>query len=197
MVHGFEGCPGELAPLYTALQASLGSSCDLAVVDTLDPGMGDTPEENAAALDTYLTTHGLHGRPLFFIGHSLGGLIIRCYLARVISGPHPNVTVRGVVMLGTPNGGVQAWNLLPIHWMRAATFAERFNAVYPLPAGTRGRNLLEARPNDGVVSLHSAQQLTGEHVTLRTYPLDHWELLADGAVTEDVVRFIMEQGWTG
>ena len=198
LVHGYEGSTGEFAPLYDRLQSALGTRFDLALVDTLDPSMGMAPEENVARIDDYLQRHALQTRELYFVCHSLGGLIGRCYTHQ----GQAAARVRGLVMIATPNGGINWWNVLPIHWMRSAGFAERFNAAYPvrgdiayqLLLGTRGANVMEGLPNDGVVGRWSVEEFAActadpARITLHSYPLDHWALLNDPRVAEDITGF--------
>jgi len=198
LLPGYYGQLDEFTWFYPALQQALGATCTVAVVDTLDPELGTTPEEPVDQLVDYLTRHGAVGRPLYLVGHSLGGIVARCFTH------HPTgAAVRGVVMLGSPNGGVNIWNLLPIHWMRSRGFAARINARFPLTpgirylaiAGTKGHDAIEGFPNDRVVGawsvLHLAQlarpDITHEEHRL---PLDHWELLRDPTVRDLVVSFI-------
>jgi len=198
LVHGYEGSVSEFRALIACLQPALGDRFDFALVDTLDPSMGLAPEENAARIDEYLTAHSLQSRDLYFICHSLGGLIARCYSHRGNAASR----VRALTMIATPNGGINWWNILPIHWMRSAGFTERFNAIYPalsairyqLLVGTKGANLVEGAPNDGVVGRWSVEAFLGcgDHCTAvmtRCYPLDHWALLRDPQVAADIAAF--------
>ncbi|MES9970945.1 MAG: alpha/beta fold hydrolase [Candidatus Thiodiazotropha sp.] len=107
--------------------------------------------------------------PVHFVGHSMGGLIIRAYLER----QRPQNLER-VVMIGTPNQGTDFVDRYRDHWwMRLAgdaalalgTDAESFpnslpTADYPLGviAGYRQESLEEdaiAGPDDGLVPVRS------------------------------------------
>ena len=54
---------------------------------------------NAVTREMDTCCRALHG-PIHFVGHSLGGLVIRAYLAE-----HPVKTLGRVVLIGTPNHG--------------------------------------------------------------------------------------------
>ncbi|MBV9564797.1 MAG: alpha/beta fold hydrolase [Bradyrhizobium sp.] len=123
--------------------------------------------------------------PLHFVGHSMGGLLARVYVAKY----RPDRLGR-VVMLGTPNGGSEIVDLLqafPIYrWyfgpagMQLATRPDCPLAALPAldyPVGIIAGNLsiypissfILPRPNDGRVSVASSK-LAGmaDHVTVRT-----------------------------
>ena len=196
-IHGYQGAVSEFAELYHRLHTALGDRFDFAAVDTLDPTMDGSPDENARRVVEYLAEHHLASRDIYLICHSLGGLI-----ARRITHLPDSPPIRAIVMLATPNGGINSWNLLPIHWMRSHGFTERFASRYPairpirylVLAGTKGANLLEGFPNDGVVSLQSALALNGDaEIETKTYPLDHWGLLKDEQVVGDIEEFLVRE----
>ena len=201
MLHGYQGSAAEFGALYHYLYDAIGDRFDFVLVDTLDPSMGLSPEENARRVADYLAERGLSSRTLYLIGHSAGGLIARCFSHLPDAPP-----IRAMVLIATSNGGINLWNLLPIHWMRTAGFDARFNARYParpptrylLIAGTRGNNLPEGQPNDRVVGQWSVRrflQFADPNTHLRTvdYPLDHWALLRSSEVAEEIRRFVEEE----
>ncbi|MHB9023768.1 MAG: alpha/beta hydrolase [Armatimonadota bacterium] len=197
-VHGYEGAPREFHFLYEALGKAFRERCDLAVVDGLDPTMGLSADGNAHRVDEFFTEHGLRDRPVYIIGHSMGGIIARRYACR-----DEVKDIRAFVMIATPNGGINLWNLLPIHWMRSRGFQARFNDCYPPPpgipvlliAGTRGIYPFEGYPNDGTVGCWSVDRLkdllsNGSHIERLSYPLSHTGLLRDERVAADIAAFI-------
>lgn len=134
-----------------------------------------------------------------FVGHSLGGLVIRHYLHR-----HPCDRLRRTVMLGTPNDGTEAAELFGQYG-----FVQRIGGPvvaqakpghpHPeLPPGAEAGVIagrLSLNPalwlrgsSDGVISLestrlktpHSHTTLWAEHVTMPINPM----------VLERVVRFL-------
>jgi len=199
MLPGFQGPVSNFHHLCENLHGLLGDRFAYAIVDTLDPGMGPTPEANARLLDAFLDARHLKGRPLYLVGHSMGGLIARCYL----HWPERAAHIRGMITIATPHAGVHAWNLAPIHWARSRGFDRRFNANYPLDpsipfmniSGTRGARMLEGYPNDGVVGLWSvehARQLAGAPAEMceEQYYLNHMGLLRERQVAEGIAGFV-------
>lgn len=128
---------------------------------------------------------GSIGGPLHFVGHSMGGLLARVYVAQYR--PH---RLGRVVMLGTPNGGSELADLLQSSMLyrryygpaglqlttsQDDTLARLPPIDYPVGiiAGNRAINPIAwrfvlPRPNDGCVSVESSR-LAGmaDHITLR------------------------------
>ncbi|KEZ21355.1 hypothetical protein CP98_00032 [Sphingobium yanoikuyae] len=147
-----------------------------------------------------------HATTVHCVGHSMGGLMLRAWLAR-----HRPDHLGRVVMLGTPNGGSEIADLLyrlhlhPLILNQAgALLRTRRDAItltalgevdYSLGiiAGDRPMNgLLPSRifraPNDGKVSV-AATHCPGEsdHVTL---PVAHTAMIYSRPVAEQVVHFL-------
>jgi len=108
-----------------------------------------------------------------FVGHSLGGLVIRSYLAE-----HPNEHVKRVVLVGVPNNGAHLADIGEGRWIwekiggpagqQLVTSPEGFIASLPAPscefaiiAGGRGDekgyNPLIPGDDDGTVAVSSTQ----------------------------------------
>ena len=126
--------------------------------------------------------------PIHFVGHSMGGLLARTYVAR-----HRPERLGRVVLLGTPNGGSEIADLLePLsiyRWFFGPAGAqltthpdESLASLPPLdyPVGVVAGNLsiypsslfLVPRPNDGRVSVESAKLPDmADHIVIRaTHP---------------------------
>lgn len=146
--------------------------------------------------------------PVHCVGHSMGGLVLRAYLAR-----HRPPNLGRVVMLGTPNGGSEIADLLyrlrlhgPILYRagdalrtrRQATVEQAFGSVdYPLGiiAGDRPMQawlpgLVFRAANDGKVSV-AATHLAGQadHLIL---PVAHTAMIYTRPVVDQVVHFLRD-----
>ena len=143
-------------------------------------------------------------RTVHFVGHSLGGLLIRAYLAEGL----PDNLGR-VVLLGTPNKGSELADLeegLPGTMVEMAgptaqmlgTGPDGFAASLPAPdfevgviAGTRDALLTNEwlpLPNDSMVSLDSAR-LDGM-TDFREFKVTHWGLRNDPGVAAATIHFL-------
>lgn len=144
-----------------------------------------------------------------FVGHSLGGLLIRAYL-----GQHEPERLGRVVLLGTPNKGSELANAearrsVPNSILEMAgpaaealrTGPTGFPASLPAPyypvgviAGTRDTAMANKwlpLPNDGMVSVESAR-LDGM-TDFITFDVSHWELRSEPIVVKQVVAFLSNE----
>ena len=142
-----------------------------------------------------------------FVGHSLGGLLIRAYLSE-----RQPLNLGRVVLLGTPNKGSELADLNPEELLPNAlremagptaislnTGPEGFPASLPPPAypvgviaGTkdsRTTNRWLPLPNDGMVSVESAQ-LDGMADFIQ-FDVSHWELRGRPEIAAQVVGFLV------
>jgi pimeloyl-ACP methyl ester carboxylesterase len=145
-----------------------------------------------------------NGRTLHFVGHSLGGLLIRAYLQQ----GHPD-NLGNVVLLGAPNQGSELADLsdgLPGTVLELAgptarllgTGPDDFPASLAAPdypvgviAGTRDALITNEwlpLPNDGMVSLESAR-LEGM-TDFKSFDVTHWGLRNNREVAAAVLRFL-------
>ncbi|RVT39875.1 esterase/lipase family protein [Sphingobium algorifonticola] len=148
----------------------------------------------------------IDGRQLHFIGHSMGGLILRAYLAQ-----HRPVNMGRVVMLGTPNGGSELADLL--YRLRLHTLilnkagdllrtkrpdmieAALGHIDYPLGiiAGESTfngflPNIVFGAPNDGKVSVAATHLLAQtDHLVL---PVTHTAMIYARPVAQNIVHFL-------
>ena len=150
-------------------------------------------------------------KPVHFVAHSMGGLLVRYYYEkRDVS------DIANVVMLGTPNQGSRLGNFLScIPWIKDVngpagkqmgiderSLPSRLGPVkFPLGvvAGTRSFNPLFSAiisgDDDGIVGLPSTYV---KGVCSRVhYPLTHDQLSRDTRVIEQVVSYLTSGNFTG
>jgi pimeloyl-ACP methyl ester carboxylesterase len=143
--------------------------------------------------------------PLHFVGHSMGGLLARLYVAKY----RPSRLGR-VVLLGTPNGGSELADLLePLsiyRWffgpagVQLTTHPETALASLPAPdcpvgivAGSRSIYPISSlfilpRPNDGRVSVESAKLADmADHTIVRA---THAGLTRHPAAIDQTIAFL-------
>lgn len=155
-------------------------------------------------LNRYLCQHFQTTQPLYLVGHSLGGLVIRDFLQR-----YSNWQIERVVTLGTPhNGSLSAQRVmqfLPI-FVGKSYHAGLDGRTPKLPtgvalgsiAGTQsaglGRVVLRQKDtqmfgeNDGTVFVTETKLSNQtDHLTL---PVSHTGMIFDRHVTEQVAYFL-------
>lgn len=151
-----------------------------------------TPEAMMASVSADINACCTQARRVHFVGHSLGGLMIRAHLAR-----HPQPNLGRVVTIGTPHQGTDfVDNYRDSWWMQAAgasalalsTAPDSFPNSLPAPdyplggiAGVRSEGDVDDGifgPHDGLVPVWSARLpamqdfvvLKSGHATLRYHP---------------------------
>jgi pimeloyl-ACP methyl ester carboxylesterase len=146
------------------------------------------------------------GGSIHFVGHSMGGLLVRVYLAR-----HRPERLGRVVMLGTPNGGSEIADRLKaftayraffgpagqqlVTRRQAATEALLPRIDYPVGiiAGNRSIDpissaLLLPKPNDGRVSVENTKlQGMADHLVVAA---SHPWLLRNAVAIEQTIAFL-------
>ncbi len=199
LLHGLGRSARAMRPLASRL-----SEAGYAVHNVSYPSTELPPEE----LDVYLHAQVVgccrDVRRLHFVTHSLGGLLVRAYLAE-----HATTRLGRVVMLAPPNGGSEWADLLgdsvPFRWALGPTAAQLGTGADSLPrrlpppdfelgviAGTRRINLLGflvvPGQSDGTVSVESAR-LEGM-ADFVTVPTSHSLILRSDAAGSQVVEFL-------
>lgn len=194
LVHGLW-----MGGMVFALLARRVRACGFDVAVFSYPSVTLTLAQNARRLERFVATYP--ARPVHFVGHSLGGLVVLNLLASA-----PRLSVGRVVLLGSPcNGSSAAEQLsrtrpgqllvgraLP-QWRpedgRAVASRTQVGAV----AGTQrlgiGSLLVRlAAPNDGVVTVDETRMpgLT-DHIVL---PVTHSGMIASKRVAQQVCGFL-------
>lgn len=164
------------------------------------PSTGSDTHANAMRLIRCAEQHSTPAETRHFVGHSLGGLVIRCACTL-----RPNLFTGRVVTLGTPHTGSSTAVTIR-HRLHPAILGKSYASgldgnLPPLPegielgslAGSRGigvNNLLHTlpAPNDGTVAvaetvLHGAT----DHIVL---PVTHTEMVYSRAVREQIDCFL-------
>lgn len=139
------------------------------------------------------------------ITHSMGGLVVRAYLAEHA----PDPRIRRMVMIATPNQGAEMADLLKRNWMYRGLFGpsgqqlSKQGLIPTLPAppfefaviaGARGTptgwNRLIPGDDDGTVTVESTQ-LAGA-ADFATFPTLHTFLIGEPEVVDMTRRFLRE-----
>lgn len=202
LLHGFGG-----HPVQTALLARRLRQAGYAVANIGYPSWRLPMGQVLDHLHRRITASSNSNAPqLHFIGHSMGGLMLRAFISRY----RPD-NLGHVVMLGTPNGGSELADLLyrlhlhPLILNHAGALlrTRRDAAVesllgradYPLGiiAGDRPMNnllpnIVFRAPNDGKVSVaatHLAEQ--ADHIVM---PVAHTAMIYSRPVSDQVVHFL-------
>ncbi|NWK98027.1 hypothetical protein DM806_20650 [Sphingobium lactosutens] len=202
LLHGFGG-----HPIQTALLARRLRQSGYAVANIGYPSWRWSAEQVLVHLHRRIASSpALAAQRVHFIGHSMGGLLLRAYLAR-----HRPSRLGSMVMLGPPNGGSELADLayrlrvhpLILHQAGALLRTKRKPAMeallgqadYPLGiiAGDRPLNgllpnLIFRAPNDGKVRV-AATHCVGQtdHIVL---PVAHTAMLYARPVVDQITHFL-------
>lgn len=202
LLHGFGALPGTMWRLASSL-----SACGYATLTPFYPSWRMPLDRLADRLSEPIRTfaNGLDG-PVHFVGHSMGGLIIRALLHR-----YRPAQLGRVVMLGTPNGGSELADLLwgntlsrfvlgqagpTLVTRRDERIAECLGVIdFPMGVIAGNRPMVDGplakllpRPHDGKVSV-AATHVEGEsdHLVL---PVTHMLLPFDARVRRQTLHFL-------
>ncbi|WP_261817163.1 alpha/beta fold hydrolase [Vibrio gallicus] len=211
LVHGLARS-GESMQAMSNMIKKLGYQVCVVDYPTLVMSVETTLEKSAAQIEHCVTQFKLQPtqahqlREIHFVGHSLGGLMIRNYL-----GTHPNFVnskmMGKVVFVGTPNHGsdvadffAKFW-LLPLAGDTAKSLTSQPNSLpnsLPKPnyefgviAGIHSYPILKYmfnNENDGLVSVKSAR-LEGMQDFIEV-DVKHDSLRSDPHVTQLITRYI-------
>jgi pimeloyl-ACP methyl ester carboxylesterase len=203
LLHGIARTSRSLNTFATALQASGFATLNLDYASRKKP-----LATLAADIHPDITAFASNlGGPVHFVAHSMGGLLTRIYVAR-----YRPAALGRVVMLGTPNGGSEVADLLKgLALYRAfygpagqqlTTVQDADLTSLPPPdyavgiiAGVHSIDPIASRfilprPNDGRVSVHSAQLANmTDHTTVRA---SHSGLLRHRVAINQTISFLRD-----
>jgi len=199
LLHGLARTDRSMRPLEKHL-----SGAGFRVHNLRYPSTELPPEELVANLQAQISGCCADTPRLHFVTHSLGGILVRAYLAE-----HPSSNLGRVVMLAPPNHGSEFADLLAHSKLlgsalgptaaRLGTGPDSLPNRLPPPdfelgviAGTRSINpvsgLVVPGDSDGTVSVESAQ-LAGMSDFI-TVPVSHTLIVQSDAVARYVVEFL-------
>jgi pimeloyl-ACP methyl ester carboxylesterase len=199
LLHGLARTDRSMRPLEKHL-----SGAGFQVHNLRYPSTDLLPEELVANLHNQISACCADATRLHFVTHSLGGILVRAYLAE-----HPSSNLGRVVMLAPPNRGSEYADLFAgselFQSMLGPTAAELGTDSDSLPnrlpapsfefgviAGTRSINpvsgLLLPGESDGTVSVESTR-LAGMSDFI-TVPTSHTFIMQSAAVAGYVVEFL-------
>lgn len=179
LVHGFSESPSDMDTYYNRLKERLpAGDWNIEKVTELDATFNASsltgPDSNTRRIEEFIKektdkeVSGLPDRSIYFLGHSMGGLI-----SRQFSVWHPEKVAK-IFQLGTPNGGM---NGLP-----AYSWANRANMTTATASGPAWNETNRAQP--GVMHVIFVGTCSGPPATLVE------EVPNDGVVGEWSVRAI-------
>lgn len=158
-------------------------------------------QENLVKIVEVLALSAPKNRPLYIIGHSLGGVLATAISQRIKHFSLP-ATVNGIISLSSPFGGSESANYL--RWMypsyhlfksistnnRMITDLQSVGAVVPTLSlvTSSGNNPLFSAANDGVVTVNSQRSLTG--VNYVELPYNHFEILLAQETIDHIKVFL-------
>lgn len=199
LLHGLGRTDRSMRPLADRLVAAGFEVCNLRY-----PSTSLTPDKLVAKLDAEISACGAHASRLDFVGHSLGGILVRAYLAE-----KQPANLGRVVMLAPPNGGSEYVDLLGrshlFRWILGPTAIELGTGPMSLPhrlprptfelgviAGTRSLNPFSAwvlpGDHDGTVTVASTK-LDGMKDFLAVAS-NHTFIMRSDAVGTAVINFL-------
>lgn len=177
---------------------------DVEVIDY--KSMGTTPDEVIHSVSTQINEKCKDKSTIHFVGHSLGGLMIRSYFSKP-ENQYMLEKLGRVVMIGTPNSGTELVDTFKDSWWMAlmgetalalGTGPEDLPAKLPVPpfkagiiAGANGSWISDAifeEANDGLVPVSSTQIVNMEDFI--EIDVNHTMMRYDADVANQTIIFL-------
>ena len=199
LLHGLGRTEQSMRPLADRLVEAGFTVCNLHYLS-----MSRSPDELVTELTPKIAACGAEASRLHFVGHSLGGILVRAVLAE----NHP-ANLGRVVMLASPNGGSEYVDWLGgsrlFRWILGPTASELGTGAMSLPrrlpapdfelgviAGTRSLNPFSRwilpGEHDGTVTVESTK-LAGMSDFL-TVPSNHTFIMRSDTVATATIHFL-------
>lgn len=194
-IHGANASP--LSFVY--LKDKLKSDPDFAEYALVD--VAYNCQDNLANLVKIMTASAKKGKPIYLVGHSLGGVMATA-IAQRVKHYELNIDIRGVFSISSPFGGSESadylrWLYPTYHLFRSISTTSRIitdlvatGAVVPTTSivSTSGNNPLFSTANDGVVTIRSQRALKGaEYIEVNS---NHFESLLNVDTLEHLKLFL-------
>jgi pimeloyl-ACP methyl ester carboxylesterase len=201
LLHGLARSSRSMNKLQTALKQAGYHSVNVDYPSTRYPVETLSEDVISKALTSCPSETKVH-----FVTHSLGGILLRCYLQN-----HQIANLGRVVMLAPPNQGSQLADWLQAYWLyrwffgpvsmqlgtKTSSLVKQLGAAnfeLGIIAGTRAVNLLFApllpKPNDGTVSVENTKlQGMADHISL---PATHPFIMRNNSVIKQVLSFLQQ-----
>lgn len=201
LVHGLGRSDWAMWRFAHRLEAANYEVC-LLDYDTLGESVGSVLFETTAQIDKCL----LGAARVHFVGHSLGGLVIRSYLQRKLATLNKD-NIGEVVLIGTPNKGSELADHFNGTWLMdvgggisqalvtgthsLGNNLDEVKVNVGIIAGSRSSMLTRAQfsgPNDGLVSVESTK--LAHMRDFITVDVNHTQMRYNKAVAEQTIHFL-------
>lgn len=204
LIHGLHQSARTMSPLAAQLQ-SKGFSTYQHDYDSL----GETLDQHSDNLHTWLVDNHDPKVPINFVGHSLGGLVVRNFITR-----YPQWNIGRCVTLGTPHtGSIKAkyikdlippligksyeqsldGNIAPLEeyicmGVIAGDAPDNFSQIVLIYHEHQAKLAVDERAHDGAVFVYETLlPNAADHIIL---PVSHMEMLVDDEVAQQTAYFI-------
>lgn len=170
--------------------------------------IGESVENVLSESEKQITTCVANAPKVHFVGHSLGGLVIRGYLQDNLEKLDKNI-IGEVVLIGTPNKGSEVADHLGDSWLMKlgggignalktgkdslGNKLTELNVNIGIIAGTKASNLTKKTfkgPNDGLVSVESTK-LASMSDFIEIY-VSHSQMRYNSEVAKQTIHFLQK-----
>ncbi len=211
LLHGMARSPRSMKKLRQKLQAEGYSVLNLGY-----NSLRHSYQEILSSLETQISSWLDASKPIHFVGHSFGGILIRGLLHK-----HPEWNTGRCVMLGSPNKGTQTASFMLTHWwfkhfvpqitadlipdsellqtlpepeVETGIIAGNVNFSLVIPVSWYYKKATKNAPGDGVVELINTQ--CSKMTDFIIMPVHHSFMTWDKSLLEQVLHFLQHGHFT-